>query len=114
MKKFLVCNLAIMFLWMALFWTKSAEGDEYDRGKNLYRNKCQMCHGADGKGNGPASAAFNPKPADFTNSDFWKRKDIDKFITDTVENGHGMMPAFKLKADEMKAIIDYLSQAFKK
>jgi mono/diheme cytochrome c family protein len=114
MKKVLVFTSTIMFLWMALLWTKSAEGDEYDRGKTLYENKCLMCHGADGKGNGPAAAAFNPKPANFTDPKFWQRKDVDKFITDNVENGHGMMPAFNLKPGEIKAIIDYLSQAFKK
>ncbi len=113
MKRILMM-MGIGFLGSALLWPGSGKGAEYDRGKNLYENKCQMCHGADGKGNGPASAAFQPKPADFTNPDFWKRKDIDKFITNTVENGHGMMPAFNLKTDEIKAIIDYLSHTFKK
>jgi mono/diheme cytochrome c family protein len=104
----------IMFVGGLLLWPVGSRGAEYERGKALYESKCLMCHGADGKGNGPAATAFNPKPADFSNPDFWKRKDIDKFITDTVENGHGMMPAFNLKPGEIKAIIDYLSHTFKK
>lgn len=106
--------IGILVLGGALLWPVSGKGAEYTQGKNLYENKCLMCHGADGKGDGPASAAFNPKPVDFTNPDFWKRKDIDKFITDTVDNGHGLMPAFNFKPDEIRAIIDYLSHAFRK
>lgn len=114
MKRMLTVMAGMMFLGGALLWPGSGKTAEYTQGKNLYENKCLMCHGADGKGNGPAAAAFNPKPANFTDPMFWQRKDIDKFITDTVENGHGMMPAFNLKPDEIKAIIDYLSHTFKK
>ncbi len=114
MKRKFICMMGIIFLGTVLLWPGSGKSAEYTQGKNLYENKCQMCHGADGKGNGPAAAAFNPKPADFTNPDFWQRKDIDKFMTNTVENGHGLMPAFNLKPDEIKAVIDYLSHTFKK
>jgi mono/diheme cytochrome c family protein len=76
MKKILVCTLTIVFLWMAFCWTKSAKGDEYDRGKNLYENKCQMCHGADGKGHGPAAAAFNPMRGQFPLSVVSLSKDL--------------------------------------
>jgi mono/diheme cytochrome c family protein len=113
-KRILIGMVSLVFLGGALLSPGSGRGDEYERGKTLYENKCQMCHGTDGKGNGPAAAAFHPKPADFTNPDFWKRKDIDKFITDTIENGHGLMPAFNLKPDEIKAIIDYVSHTFRK
>ena len=114
MSRIPIWMVSMMFLGTTLLWPLSGKSAEYTQGKNLYENKCQMCHGQDGKGNGPAAAAFNPKPVDFTNPDFWKQKDIDKFITDTVENGHGMMPAFNLKPDEIKALIDYLSHTFKK
>ncbi len=114
MKKILIGMVTLAFLGGALLSPGSGKGTEYDRGKSLYESKCLMCHGADGKGNGPAAAAFNPKPADFTNPDFWRRKDVDQFITSTVENGHGLMPAINLKPDQIKAIIDYLSHTFKK
>jgi cytochrome c oxidase cbb3-type subunit 3 len=31
-----------------------------------YSDFCARCHGADGKGNGPAAATLNPKPRDYT------------------------------------------------
>jgi len=32
---------------------------------STYSNLCGSCHGATGKGDGPAAAALNPKPKDF-------------------------------------------------
>jgi mono/diheme cytochrome c family protein len=101
-----------MFLGTVLFLAGNARADEYDQGKKLYSTKCQICHGVKGDGNGPAGEALSPKPADFTSPKFWQG-DVDKKITDTIENGHGMMPSFDLKATEIKEIIDYLSHAFK-
>lgn len=41
------------------------------KGKNVYGINCASCHGTTGRGDGPASAALNPKPRDFT-SGYWK------------------------------------------
>lgn len=35
------------------------------KGKEIYEKKCALCHGANGDGNGPASAGLNPKPTSF-------------------------------------------------
>lgn len=35
-------------------------------GPDLFRAYCAPCHGADGKGNGPAAAALKTKPPDLT------------------------------------------------
>jgi mono/diheme cytochrome c family protein len=31
-------------------------------GQQLFKTNCAMCHGAEGKGDGPAGASLNPKP----------------------------------------------------
>jgi mono/diheme cytochrome c family protein len=112
MKTILVLTVIGMFL--ALFFGGSiVSADEYTQGKKLFSDKCQICHGVKGDGNGPAGAALSPKPADFTSPKFWQQKNVDKLITDTVEDGHGMMPSFDLKPAEIKEIIDYLTHTFK-
>ena len=37
-----------------------------DDGSTIYRERCAVCHGADGRGDGPAAALLEPRPRDFT------------------------------------------------
>jgi cytochrome c5 len=112
MKQILVYALTGIFIVTLLSFAYSAETGKDERGKNLYSNKCQMCHGIKGDGNGPAASAFSPGPADFTNPKFWQNNSENK-IADTIKNGMGAMPPFNLESDEIKAIIKYMSHTFK-
>ena len=103
----------VLCLGAAVLWTDAAQGDSYDQGKSIYEQKCTICHGAGGKGDGPAAAALAKHPADFNKSEFWQG-DAEKKITDAIRNGRSPMPAFDLSSEEIKAIIDYLEHAFKK
>jgi len=40
-----------------------------EAGRALYNRRCWPCHGATGRGDGPAAAALRPPPADFTDPD---------------------------------------------
>ncbi|KIQ60680.1 cytochrome C [Pseudomonas brassicacearum] len=42
-------------------------------GKNLYTQRCAVCHGADVKGTGPLAKKSNPPTPDLTTSAFKKR-----------------------------------------
>ena len=112
MKHVLFIAFSAMVLGSGFLGSTSAHGGEYDQGKSLYNSKCMICHGANGKGDGPAAAALSPQPKDFARPDFWQG-DVDKKIADTVRNGLGPMPAFSLSDDEIKAIIGYMSHTFK-
>jgi mono/diheme cytochrome c family protein len=105
--------LAVLFAGLVLISSETSSAGEVGLGKRIYENKCQMCHGANGKGDGPAAAAFNPKPQDLTDSAFWRQKNVDTLVTNTVEHGHGLMPPIDLKPAEVKAVIDHISSAFK-
>lgn len=67
------------------------------RGKKLFAENCASCHGASARGDGPAGAALNPRPADLTvmagqhpDGDFaWK-----------IANGRGPMPAWSGQLSE--------------
>ena len=54
-------------------WTSPEFGmASVDRGKVIYREYCSQCHGATGKGDGPAASGLEPKPAIHTNIPFEK------------------------------------------
>jgi len=52
-------------------WTSKEFGQaSIDRGKVIYKEYCSQCHGAEGKGDGPAASGLNPKPAIHANIAF--------------------------------------------
>jgi mono/diheme cytochrome c family protein len=44
----------------------NAHSDGTFKGADLYREYCAVCHGTDGKGNGPAASALKSVPSDLT------------------------------------------------
>ena len=61
--------------------------------KVLYINYCAPCHGTKGKGDGPAAAALNPKPANHTSAMVQSHSDGALYWMMT--QGHNPMPAYK-------------------
>ena len=121
MKRFFVCCACglIVFLLTGILGVSIASENELQKGEDLFAGKCQICHGPDGRGDGPAANAFNPKPANFTSPSFWEydakeKMTVEEKITKAVTKGKGQMPAFNFSPEEIKAIIDYLEHAFKK
>jgi mono/diheme cytochrome c family protein len=65
--KFAMRSISILFTVGAVMFSGLAlASGNADKGKALYAQQCASCHGAGGKGDGPAAAALNPKPMNFT------------------------------------------------
>ncbi len=75
-------------------------------GADIYKAKCQMCHGADGTGNTPAGRAI--KAASFKSPALVKASDAELVLA--VRNGKGKMPAYasKLTDPQIKATVSYI------
>lgn len=87
-------------------------------GQRVYAQRCAVCHGPDGRGNGPAAPSLIPRPRDFTQGQFkFKSTAVGKLPTDDdliriVTNGlqASTMPAWKdiLTPDEIRAVVAHV------
>lgn len=58
--------------WLAISQAAPSLAENVN-GKNLFQQRCAMCHGADIKGTGPLARKSNPPTPDLTTSAFKKR-----------------------------------------
>ncbi|MGK5023274.1 c-type cytochrome [Janthinobacterium sp. RB2R34] len=97
-------------------------------GKNLYTQRCAMCHGADIKGTGPLANKSNPRTPDLTTSAFKKRlQDYPGVIVSSVilrpngdliprtlkENGVRIAP-YAWKVKDFRDLNDYMTGVISK
>ncbi len=77
-------------------------------GRKLYEQNCLACHGAGGKGDGPAAPFLGTKPGDLSTPDMWKYSDGNLFYK--VTQGRGSMKGFasKLSDTQRWQIVDYI------
>jgi mono/diheme cytochrome c family protein len=78
------------------------------QGQNIFKSRCQQCHGADGAGHGPASDPDHPA-ANLTEASN-ATDNFDGVLFYKVWNGRKPMPAFKteLTPNEVWSVIEYV------
>jgi mono/diheme cytochrome c family protein len=78
-----------------------------EQGAKVAQLNCAPCHGANGKGNGPAAVALNPKPADWTAAPVQSETDGELFWK--ISTGRGAMPPWKhLPENERWSVVRYI------
>lgn len=92
---------------------KKNDPKEIAEGKKIADTNCVSCHGASGKGDGPAAAALPVKPADWTSERVQKETDGELFWK--ISNGRGSMPPWKhLPEKDRWELVNYLRSLVKK
>lgn len=84
----------------------SSAGYAQDSGAALFQSRCQMCHGADGKGDTPTGKAFHvpnlhdPAIAKMTDAD----------LAGVITKGKNKMPAFgtRLTSAQIDSLVAYI------
>src|SRR5438093_1221094 len=86
MRKILYATLLFMMVFLELLWSQlvDASGDPA-KGKAIYEKYCIICHGPQGKGDGPTGRMLKPPPADFTSATSKKKSEAE--ILQTIEIG---------------------------
>lgn len=105
--------IAVMAMGALLSISAAAQA----KGEDTYKSKCQMCHGADFKGQTAMGKKFDIK--DFHAPDVLKKPDAE-WIKTTSEgvkkDDKPVMPAFKgkLTDEQIKDVVAYIKGACKK
>ncbi len=71
----------------------TADPDTLAAGKKIYAGNCLACHGAAGKGDGPAAIALNPRPKDLSDPKISSQVDGELFWK--ITEGKKPMPSYE-------------------
>jgi mono/diheme cytochrome c family protein len=85
-----------------------ADDISLQRGSILYNIHCQLCHGANGHGDGPLASFFDRTPKNLTAAEIGDEFDGSVYLT--IVNGFGQMPALaeNLTLRERWDVINYV------
>ncbi len=81
-------------------------------GETLFKSKCAMCHGPDGKGEVPMGKKLSAH--DLNSAEVQKQSDAQ--LTEVVTKGKNKMPAYdgKLSKEQIAQLVAYLREIGKK
>lgn len=115
MRAFSLLYVITLALFALLLQPRLLVAGDVAAGRMLYQQYCSTCHGPQGKGNGPAAAAMDPKPRDHTDGPYMNALS-DAHLTTVISEGGAavqrspLMPAWKgiLSSQQIADVIAYL------
>jgi mono/diheme cytochrome c family protein len=85
-------------------------------GETIFQTRCFVCHGREGRGNGPASTGLGASVRDLTNPS-WQDSTSDETIRSVVRNGGqaaggsiAMAPNRDLSDAQIQSLVRYIRQ----
>lgn len=82
--------LSVLFLVLTAHPGFPQQKGDPKAGKQRYDVLCSSCHGAMGKGDGPAAAALTPKPRNHADGNYMNGL-TDKYLFDIIKGGGASM-----------------------
>lgn len=100
--------LALLAFTLLFAAPSRADGD----GASLFKAKCAMCHGPDGKGQVQMGKTLGAR--DLTSADVQKQTDAE--LTEVVAKGRKKMPSYeaKLSKEQIAQLVAYIREIGKK
>jgi mono/diheme cytochrome c family protein len=98
----------VILLFVTCCSLLAQEKGKADGGATIFKNKCVVCHGADGSGNTPLGKQL--QAANFHSKDVQKFSDAE--LRKIVHDGQANMPAFadQLSDEEISQVVKYVRQ----
>lgn len=103
-------------LLLVLILVPSTSLAEKSKGQLVYEGFCIVCHGPEGRGDGPSAFAMIPPPPDFSTGDYWAVKDPN-VLWFVIKDGRPgtQMESFgqKLSGPEIHSVLDYILSLYR-
>lgn len=115
MKKFYLNSMTAFFILGTMVLSNNAIADyskSYE-GYKVFNTYCFICHGVNGKGDGPLANKLDTKPANLTNNKRLAKKsdqDIYQIIEGTARHGNSGMPKWRIAISptQIKGLVAYI------
>ena len=76
----------VLSVGAALAADAAVTANSSSQASNIFQSRCAVCHGDDGRGDGPAASNMNPGPVNF-HSQSWQASVTDAVIAKAIVNG---------------------------
>ncbi len=102
-------SAALLLAALTLVFTAPAHAQD---AASLFKTKCAVCHGPDGKGEAPMGKKLGAH--DLTSAEVQKQTDAQ--LTEVVNKGRNKMPAYdgKLSKEQIAQLVAYIREIGKK
>ena len=115
-------GLGLSLILLAGGCSKAPEGTDHSQdnapagqeGESIFQTRCFVCHGREGKGDGPAAAGLGASVRDLTNST-WQESTSDETIRAVIRNGAravggstAMAPNPDLTDEQIGSLVQYI------
>jgi len=103
--------ISVLLLGLGI-WILPASGIDGDasKGKPIYEKNCLICHGPQGRGDGPMGKSLNPPAPNFANPESQHKSDAE--LLKTIREGHpdSAMTAWKgtLSEQQFNDVLSYI------
>jgi mono/diheme cytochrome c family protein len=89
-------RLPALLLVVTVAWAAAGCTSAQQRGHQLYAERgCAVCHGAAGRGDGPAAKRLDTPPLDLSDVRAYRQGAGQDQIAASIRNGSGAMPPFR-------------------
>lgn len=108
----MVRHLVVGFVAVGLTMFCASASRAQSAGEILFKSKCAMCHGPDGKGEVPMGKKLSARNLGSTEV----QAESDAQLTEVVTKGKNKMPAYdgKLSKDQIAQLVAYIREFGKK
>lgn len=117
LKSLILLVTVVLFTGLGVNTVSAEQKGDAAKGKTVYETNCAACHGPEGKGDGVAAQALDPKPRDLSNAEFTSSVSNERLFKVINEGGQsvGLSPLMAawggiLSEAEIWDVIAYIRQ----